>query len=358
MIAPPWYTVPPAGYGGVETVVADLVDALVDRGHHVTLVGAGEAGTKAQSFLSTFATPPGEKLGEALPEVVHTARVGQLLDDLDVDLVHDHTLAGPLLARGRCMPTVVTAHGPVTGPEGDYYRELGDTVGLIAISEAQRAPAPSLPWLATAHNGVHVDSFPFRADKEDYALFLGRFHPQKAPHLAIDAARACGVRVVLAGKCQEPIEREYFDREIRPRLGSDVHIFGVADAAAKRGLLAAASCLLFPICWEEPFGMVMIEAMACGTPVVALRRGSVPEIVRDGLTGAIADTPEQLPSAMARIADIDPIDCRAHVATHFNVDTMAARYEIAYARLLSEFAESGQGRRVHRHHHATVPIVA
>ncbi|HEV2371382.1 MAG TPA: glycosyltransferase, partial [Streptosporangiaceae bacterium] len=279
MIAPPYFTCPPAAYGGVESVIADLADALVDRGHHVTLIGAGTPGTRAQQFIATFHTPPADQLGEPLPEVMHTAHVGRILDDLDVDVVHDHTLAGPLLARGRLVPTVVTAHGPVDTDLGALYRALRPTISLVAISDSQRSRGPDLPWVATVHNAIRPETFPYRADKEDFALFLGRFHPQKAPHLAIDAARGAGLPIVLAGKCAEPMERAYFKAEIEHRLGTDTTMFGVADATAKRDLLARAAVVLFPICWEEPFGLVMIEAMAAGTPVVALRRGSVPEII-------------------------------------------------------------------------------
>ncbi|MHB1534597.1 MAG: glycosyltransferase family 4 protein [Acidimicrobiales bacterium] len=335
MVAPPYFTVPPDAYGGVEAVVGDLVDALVERGHQVSLIGAGEHGTQAQRFYSTYDTPPADQLGEPLPEVLHAARTGRILDDITVDVIHDHTLAGPLLARGSLTPTVVTAHGPVEGEAGHYYRSLGDGIGLVAISDVQRAHDTTLPWLATVHNSISLDTFPFQADKERFALFLGRFHPDKAPHLAIDAARAAGLPVVLAGKCAEPVEQAYFAAEVEPRLGSDVTLFGVADGAAKRDLLARAACLLFPICWEEPFGMVMIEAMACGTPVVALRRGAVPEIVVDGRTGIIVDRPDELAGAIERSRGIDPAECRRHVGAHFTPPVMAASYERVYHQVVA-----------------------
>lgn len=348
MVAPPYFPLPPVGYGGVEAVVAALVDELVDRGHHVTLVGAGRNGTRAQSFLSTNPEASAAQLGESLPEVVHAARVAELLAGRDVDLVHDHTLAGPLLARGRSLPTVVTVHGPATGDMADLYRALGDSVRLIGISDSQRAAAPQLPWLATVHNGIAVASFPLQVEKDDVALFLGRFHPEKAPHLAIDAARAAGLPIVLAGKCSEPIEHAYFAREVEPRLGPDVEIFGVADGEQKRRLLARACCLLFPICWEEPFGLVMIEAMACGTPVVALRRGAVPEIVVDGVTGVIVDEPGELPDAIRLARQLDPHDCRAQVERDFSTATMATGYELAYRRVLDEAGGTARAVRASR----------
>jgi glycosyltransferase involved in cell wall biosynthesis len=340
IIAPPYFDVPPTAYGGVEAVVADLVDALIDRDHQVTLIGAGRHRTRAQRFLATYyPRPPAEQLGEPLPEVVHAAQVAQLLDDLDADVVHDHTLAGPLLARSRVAPTVITVHGPTTGEYGAYYGALGSTVDLVAISDAQRACAPGLPWAATVHNAIRVDTFPFQAEKDEFALFLGRFHPDKAPHLAIEAAREAGLPIVLAGKCSEPIERAYFAREVQPRLGPDTTMFGIADAAAKRDLLARATCLVFPICWEEPFGLVMIEAMACGTPVVALRRGAAPELILPGQTGVLVDHPGELAGAIHQARRLDPWLCRKHVQQNFTTDLMAAGYEHVYRRALAAVLE-------------------
>jgi glycosyltransferase involved in cell wall biosynthesis len=335
MIAPPYFDIPPTAYGGIEAVVADLVDALIDRDHKVTLIGAGRHGTCAQRFLATYQRQPADQLGEALPEVVHAAQVAQLLENLDADVVHDHTLGGPLLARGRVVPTVATVHGPATGEYGTYYRALGATVGLVAISDAQRAKSPGLPWAATVHNAVRVDTFPFRAEKDEFALFLGRFHPDKAPHLAIEAARAAKLPIVLAGKCSEPVERAYFSHEVEPRLGPDTTIFGVADATSKRDLLARAACLVFPICWDEPFGLVMIEAMACGTPVVALRRGAAPEVILPGQTGVIVDHPSELAGAIDEARRLDPWICRKHVQQNFTTDLMAAAYEAVYLRALA-----------------------
>ncbi len=339
MVAPPYFDVPPKAYGGIEVVVADLVDALVARGLEVTLIGAGKHATRAQRFITTYDVGPADQLGEPMPEMVHTAKVASILDTLNVDVIHDHTMAGPLMARGRLTPTVVTAHGPVRGDPGAYYRALGGTVQLVAISGAQRSSAPDLTWAATVHNAIRADTFPFRAVKDDFALFLGRFHPEKAPHLAIDAARAAGMAVILAGKCSEPIERAYFSREIEPRIGADVTIFGVADAVAKRDLLSRAACLLFPICWDEPFGLVVIEAMACGTPVVALRRGAVPELIVHGKTGVIVDTPAEMPDAIPQALLLDPADCRKHVESGFTVEVMAAGYEAVYNRTLATVPE-------------------
>jgi glycosyltransferase involved in cell wall biosynthesis len=337
VVAPPWFELPPRGYGGTEAVAAGLVDQLVARGHEITLVGSGRHATLAGRFHPVYPTPPTERLGEVLPEVIAAAEAGRVLDELELDLVHDHSLAGPLLARGRVVPTVVTMHGPVTGEGGDYHARLERTIDLVAISEAQRRLNPGLNWVGTVHNAIDVRSFPYCADKGDDVLWLGRFSPDKAAHLAIDAARARGRRIMLAGKLNEPLEREYFDRFVRPRLGRDVDYVGEADATLKRELLAGAACLAFPIQWEEPFGMVMIEAMACGTPVVAYRRGSVAEVVADGVTGFAVDPQaglDEFAAALDRARALDPADCRRHAEQRFDLPVMAEAYERIYRMLV------------------------
>ncbi|MFI9591626.1 glycosyltransferase family 4 protein [Nonomuraea sp. NPDC052265] len=334
MVAPPWEEVPPRAYGGIEQMLADLITGLSGRGHEVTLIGSGSTGVPAK-FLVTYPEAPSERIGESLPEVLHAAQAWRALEGMPADIVHDHSLAGPLTALGRATPTVVTCHGPAGGELGEVYRALGERVNLIAVSDAQRADAPDLNWVATVHNALDAASFPFREHKEDWVLWLGRFSHSKGPDLAIDAARAAGRRIVLAGKLTEPCERDYFEEHVRPRLGPGVSYVGEADAGRKRELLAAAHCMVFPIQWEEPFGMVVIEAMACGTPVVAIGRGAVPEIVVDGVTGFVLREAAELPAAIEAAGRLDPRACRDHVERHFGVGAMAAAYEAVYHRLLA-----------------------
>jgi glycosyltransferase involved in cell wall biosynthesis len=334
MVAPPWFPVPPPAYGGIEAVVGDLTRALSARGCQVTLIGAGRDGTPAE-FLRTYAEPPSQRLGESGPDLVHAAAAARLLAELEVDVVHDHSAAGPLTANGQRVPTVVTVHGPVDGELGEYYRQLGDAVSLVAISHAQRELAADLNWVATVYNCIDVAEYPVRESKEDWVLFLGRFNEEKSPHLAIEAARAAGRPIVLAGKVNEAAEQEYFDERIRPCLGDDVQYVGQADAATKRDLYARAACLLFPVQWPEPFGMVMIEAMACGTPVVALGQGSVPEVVADGVTGVICQSADELADGIKRAAALNPADCRAHVERHFDLPVMARDYEAVYKKVIA-----------------------
>lgn len=335
MVVPPWLSVPPPGYGGLEQVVAGLVDALVDRGHEVTLMGAGGEHGTTGDFLATLDELQYDRLGESLPELAHLARVNHLLSAADFDLVHDHSTIGPLVAGRRDVPTLATVHG---NPVGEYGTVLSDTdrgVGLVAISHAQRRLNPRLPWVGTVHNAMDIGDFPRKQRPSHGAvLWLARFSPDKGPELAIEACRAAGLPLVLAGKCNEPAERRYYHEVIVPMLGPDVTVVLDADREAVLRLLVEARCLIMPIQWEEPFGIVMLEAMATGTPVVALNRGAVPELVQPGVTGLICERPEELPAALGEAPHLDPADCVAHVARTFSIERMAAGYEEVYRRFL------------------------
>lgn len=342
LVAPPYFEVPPTGYGGVEAVVAQLADALVERGHRVTLLGAGRNGTKAE-FVPIWDRIIPELLGNPYPEVLHALKVRRAVEGIAaaerIDVVHDHTFAGPLNApafRALGIPTVVTVHGPVDGEEVEYYRTMRDTTHLVAISDRQRALAPDLNWISRVYNAIRPSEWPFQTEKQDFALFLGRYVDYKGPHTALKAAHLAGIPLVLAAKCNEEPEKAFFEQEVRPLLTDRDHVFGEADATAKRQLLSAARCLLFPIRWEEPFGMVMIEAMACGTPVVALRGGAVEEVIEDGVTGIICDHPEELPEAMERAKDIDPAQCRRRVEEFFSIRRLGEGYEAAYRSVLAK----------------------
>lgn len=336
MVVPPWLSVPPPGYGGLEQVVAVLVDALAGRGHAVTLFGAGREHRTTADVVSTVPDLQFDRLGEALPELAHLARVNQLVTAADFDVIHDHTTIGPLVAGRRAVPTVATVHG---NPVGEYGTVLSDTdqgVGLVAISHAQRRLNPRLPWVGTVHNAMDVRGVPSkRAPSDGPVLWLARFSPDKGPDVAIRACRAAGLPLVLAGKCNEPPERRYYQEVVRPLLGEDVTVVLDADRDAALRMLVDARCLIMPIQWEEPFGMVMVEAMATGTPVVALNRGAVPELVRPGVTGLICDREEQLPDAVREANRLDPADCVAHVEERFSTERIAIGYEEVYRRFIA-----------------------
>jgi glycosyltransferase involved in cell wall biosynthesis len=334
MVAPPWYDVPPDGYGGTEQLVGTLVDGLIQRGHDVVLIAAGEDRTEADLVRTFRVIPDGLGGPDSLPiELIHAAAAAERLDALDVDVVHDHGVVDPLFAPYRRAPTLVTVHGPLEGWMRRLYAAMRG-VRFIAISDAQRATAPELPWLATVHNGIDVGAAPFRATKDDWFLFLGRIDPTKGVLDAIEIALRTGTRLLIAAKASDDDERRYLEEEVEPRLGDGVEFLGGVDADRKLDLLARARALLFPIRWEEPFGLVMIEAMACGTPVVAMRRGSVPEVVEHGRTGFVGDSIDDLVDACGRLHDLDPAEIRRACADRFDTARMAERYEAAYLEAL------------------------
>lgn len=337
MIVPPWYELPPSGYGGVEQVCTALVDALTARGHEVTIFGAGTGTGAAAHFVGTVDQIQYRRLGQSMPELAHLARVNRSLDRGGFDIAHDHTNLGPLIAGRRRVPTIATVHNSPTGELGEIMTQVDPAVGLVAISAMQRRLAPDLPWVATIHHGIEMPP-----DSSDQAgpdaaaasidppvLWLARFTADKGPDLAIRACRAAGLPLVLAGKCNEPAEHRYLTEVIEPMLGPDVRVVRNPDRESCLQLLRSARCLIMPVRWHEPFGMVMVEAMATGTPVVALNRGAVPEIVHRG-TGVIVDDPDELPRALHEVAEVDPAACLAHVRGKFSADRMAREYERLY----------------------------
>jgi glycosyltransferase involved in cell wall biosynthesis len=334
MVMPPWYEVPPAGYGGLERVCASLIDGLVALGHDVTLFGAGtKTGTKAK-FVSTNPELQYPRLLESMPELVHVTQVNEILAERTFDVVHDHTAVGPITATRRTAPTVVTVHSCPVGEVASYLSRVDKHVSLIAISHAQRRVAPDLAWTSTIHHGIEVPGPVKPEPSTGPVLWLGRFHPEKGPDLAIEACRKANLPLVLAGKCNQRDEWRYLDEVITPLLGPDVELVLNADRPRTEALLHNAASLLLPIRWEEPFGMVMIEAMAKGTPVVALRRGAVPEVVLHGRTGMVCADESDLPEALHEVERLDPADCATHVRTSFSVELMAHRYERLYRRLV------------------------
>lgn len=341
IVAPPWYAIPPVAYGGIEAMVHDLVQALTADGHQVLLIAAGEYDHPVHRFSATFPMIRSEWLSNDIVGTAHALRARERVVQFAPDVVHDHTALGPLLAATDFygVPTVVTVHGTTDGDQGEILRSAaamarghGRHLHLVAISHAQRRSAPDLPWVGTVHNGLDVHQFPFNADPDTYVAFLGRLAPSKGAHLAIDIARAAGRTLMMAGRIQGDVEQTYFDTEIAPRLGPDALWLGEADFHAKTTLLAAASAFLFPLQWDEPFGLVVTESLACGTPVLAMPRGALPEIVTDAVTGYVRSDPAELVDLLAGRAEqeIDRRTCREHVAAHFDIAQMGRGYVAAY----------------------------
>jgi glycosyltransferase involved in cell wall biosynthesis len=341
MLAPPWITVPPLGYGGVESVVDALTDALVRRGHAVTLFCAPGSKSTAKVVPLLDVSHPDE-IERSLYEADHVARAFELIDGASggdrFDLVHDHCGFTSLAMADRLRtPLVHTLHGQFTAQTGAFYARHGHKGALIAISRAQLAGAPAgLRPLAVIPNPIAVANWRLQRKKDDYLLWVGRMTADKGPHRAIEAARLAGRPLVLAGVVQ-PGQRHFFEREVAPHVdGTAVRFLGEVTGARKRSLFSRASALLMPIRWEEPFGMVMIEALAGGTPVIAFGEGSVPELIVDGETGFIVADEAAMAAAVPRLRDISPADCRAWVVDHCDVDTVAAAYESAYRSVALE----------------------
>jgi glycosyltransferase involved in cell wall biosynthesis len=335
VLSPVWFPVPPPGYGGIEWIVHLLTEGLVAAGADVTLFASGDSRTDAR-LEAVYDEAPSEWIGHTFWELRHT--VACLERAAEFDVVHDHSgLLGLALVALAPVPVVHTVHGPLIEEPGDMYESIcrmAPGAHLVSLSLNQRKPKPGLPWLANVPNALDLDRYPFHTGHDDYLLFLGRMSPDKGAHRAVEVARELGVPLRLAGKCREPLERAYFDALVRPHLSDDIHYLGEVTHAEKVALLQYARATLFPIDWEEPFGLVMIESLACGTPVIATRRGSVPEVIDDGVTGIIVGDHLQMPEALPRADALDTQRMRAAVRERFAPERMVQNYLDAYQRAI------------------------
>ncbi len=338
MVAPPWYPVPPHGYGGIELVVGLLCGALRDAGHRVTLLAAegSEPGAIAlgeRSWRDDLGTPR-----ERMRELTYAARVIDTLTQLgEVDVIHDHCGFATLVAASLTgvAPVVHTVHGDIPEPYASFYASVADRTGFVSISADQRRSMPGLPWIGTVHNAVDVDALRVTPmEKEPYLLCLARICPDKGQHVAIEVARRAGMRLILAGKVEAiPEATDYFDRYVAPAVDGDrvVHLLNVAGDEKAR-LLARAHALLAPLQWDEPFGLAMVEAMASGTPVIAIARGAAPELVSEGTTGFLVDDADGMVAAVPLVGEIDPARCAASARARFAPSVMADAYLRVYDR--------------------------
>jgi len=335
MLAPPWLSVPPLGYGGVETVVSALTEALVERGHAVTLFCAPGSLSGATVAPLLDAQHPDE-IERSLYEVDHVARAFRAIDDapehLRFDVIHDHCGFTALAMADRIKtPIVHTLHGQFTPATAAFYVRHAHKAVLVGVSRAQLDSAPlELADFEVIPNPIDVSAWPLQERKDDYVLWIGRITPEKGPQRAIAAAAAAGVPLILAGVIQ-PGKQAFFDAQIAPHVDGDrVKFAGEVGGARKQALFARARGLLMPIRWEEPFGMVMVEAMACGTPVIAFPEGAARELVVEGTTGFLVDDERAMAQAIGRLSTIDAGDCRRWVAAHCDIDVVAAAYERTY----------------------------
>jgi glycosyltransferase involved in cell wall biosynthesis len=356
LISPPWYPVPPEGYGGIELVVGLLAKELARRGHEVAVLGA-----QGSPIPGAVALAPSEyqrHLGreeERWFDLAYSHAVLEWIREHGAGaVIHDHS--GGIVATALDsllweLPTLHTVHGPVGEGESEFYSKLGRATRLVAISRSQMALAPRLRWAGWVHNAVDVEALPppERASPDRYLLTLARISPQKGQHLAIEVAKTTGMRLVLAGKVETtPEGRAYFEERVLPHLdGDQVRHLPNVYGQEKAGLLARAWAMLLPLRWEEPFGLAMAEAMACGTPVVALDRGSARELVRDGETGFVGQNVAELVDKTLRCGELDRAAIAAWARQQFSPARMAAEYEALYRQVAAGRLRSATEPRGH-----------
>jgi glycosyltransferase involved in cell wall biosynthesis len=335
-VAPLTESVPPQLYGGTERVVAWLTDELVRQGHQVTLFATGDSKTSAR-LISPWPAAlrfSGSGHDDLAPLILMLEEVARRAHEFDIIHFHLGQLHFPL-ARRLAAAHVTTVHGRLDIPELAPLYDVFSDLPVVSISNAQRAPLPGAGWVGTVHHGLPVDLLQFHPAPGSYLAFLGRISPEKRVDRAIAIAVACGQRLRIAAKVDRA-DRAYFEREIRPLLDHPlVECMGEIDEAHKSEFLGNASALLFPIDWPEPFGIVMIEALACGVPVVAFRGGSVPEVIDHGVTGFVVDTLDEAIAATRSVRSLDRGRCRAVFEQRFSVARMASDYCHLYEMLVT-----------------------
>lgn len=335
-VAPLYESVPPAAYGGTERVVSYLTEALVQMGHDVTLFASGDSVTSATLVA---VVPRGLRLDPAKPDglVWHTIMLDMVLEQAaSFDVIHFHTDVLHLPLVGRCpTPCLSTAHGRLDLPDLEPLFRRFPEQPMVSISDSQRVPLPWLNWRATVHHGLPAGLYSFHPRPQDYFVFVGRISPEKRVDRAIEIARACRAPLRIAAKV-DPADREYFAAAIEPLLDDPlVTYLGEVGDADKDDLIGHARALLMPIDWPEPFGLVMIEALACGTPVIAWRHGAVPEIVDDGVTGFVVDSMQDAIAAAGNIGTISRQRCRETFERRFSARVMARAYLDVYRELVA-----------------------
>jgi glycosyltransferase involved in cell wall biosynthesis len=334
LIGPPFIEIPPRRYGGTELFIGNLASELYMRGHDVTVYGNGESSTPCplKWRYEHSEWPLGDPMRAQLKNADHAAWA--MKDAASwADVIHLNDVAGLPFTMFTNVPTVLTIHHPHEPDLTEQYERYPD-VCYVAIAEWLGRAEP-MPRVRVVHHGIPVSDYRVSSEKEGYVAFLGRMAPCKGPHLAIEAARRAGIRLKLAGEVQ-PVFKEYWEQQVAPSVdGDQAEYIGEADFATKNTLLSNARALLFPIQWEEPFGLVLIEAMACGTPVLAFAGGAVEEIVRDGVNGWICSDVDDMARRIQSL-EITPDACRSFVEANFSIARMADDYLEVYARTIEE----------------------
>lgn len=339
MIAPPIENVPPKMYGGTERVVSTLTEELVRRGHDVTLFASGQSKTSAR-LVSVFPKAlretyplPSDLMSRVKITLMHLGNAYSRQDEFDI--IHDHTgYFGLTYAESSRTPVVSTLHGNLTPDVIPAYEKFSKPF-LVSISNSQRKPAPHLNFIDTVYNGLPMARYPFSLADKGYLLAVGRFSPEKGIHNAITIARKLNLPLLIGAKLEET-SKPYFEKEIKPFLNDKIQWIGEISEKQRNELMAHALCFLHPLEWEEPFGLTIIEAMSCGTPVVAYDKGSMGEIIQQGKTGFIAKNISDAVSCVKKIRSISREYCRRYSLTHFSGDIMATGYEMVYEAILAE----------------------
>lgn len=347
-IAPLFEPVPPEGYGGTQRVVYNLTEELVKRGHQVTLFASGDSKTSAK--LIPICSRALRKDKWVKPEVFNIPLLDKVFSQRDkFDLIHSHifTAIMPLNKLLSDVPPIVsTLHGRLNLPEYRMIPKYSDNISYVSISNSQRKNLPDLNYVDTVYNGIEVSKFEFNKKPKDYFIFLGRISPEKGINYALELAERAKIKLLIAAKV-DPFDLAYYKKQVKPKITNNklIQFVGEVGHREKVALLKNAKALINPINWEEPFGLTMIEAMACGTPVIAPRRASVPEIVVDNKTGFIVSPdPTKIVSEMQQVLEkIDQIDrraCRVHVEKNFTAKKMADGYEKVYQKVLEKISNS------------------
>jgi glycosyltransferase involved in cell wall biosynthesis len=346
-LAPLWERVPPPAYGGIELVVGLLTDELVARGHEVTLFASGDSVTTAKL---TSVHPQALRLDPDIKEysIYDMLNLGQVYGRAaEFDIIHSHIGCAALTHAQLCQtPTVHTLHGIFTHDNAKMYSYAKDQP-YISISNSQRQPSLDLNCVATVYNSIRVSDHHFfeRPDTPTYLAFLGRMSCEKGPHHAIEIAKRTGIPLKMAGKV-DPVDEQFFNEQIAPHIdGEFIQFLGEANHYQKNQLMGRAIATLFPITWSEPFGLVMIESMAAGTPVVGMKMGSVPEVIAHGTSGFVCESIDECVSAMGNIHSIDRQNCRDYVSRKFGVQVMTDGYEAVYRQILdNKWSQNGKSK--------------
>ena len=338
LIVGPWFTVPPERYGGTERVVDALARALVDAGHEVLLAAASDS-TCPVSQVPGFGPSRPEEIGLTLSELTHVVKAYRGMGG--VDIIHDHTLAGPLYAhRPPDIPVITTIHGRFTAQSAELYRAMQRDTSIIAISNDQRSMLPDLNVAAVIHHGLDLSTVSVGEGHGGYACFVGRMCPDKGLMEAVAVAREAGIPLKIAAKMQAKDEQDFYREIVKPALGPQEEFLGELSDPEKYELMGGAVALINPIQWPEPFGLVMIESLATGTPVVATPMGAAPEIIKHGKTGFLGEVCD-LAGYVDAAARLSRADCRQSVDEYFSAGRMAAEHVDLYSRILQQFSTKG-----------------